>query len=73
MPEQRQTFRVPLNCPNCRNKGVAVWEEADARDRARGPERKLISLEGAFHSETGRTMSGDPVVVCTACDEIQDD
>jgi hypothetical protein len=50
-----------------------VWEESADQDRARGAERSLISLHGEFHRETGRAASGDPVIVCNACDEIQPD
>lgn len=70
MPPARQTFPVSLVCPNCSNGGTALWEEAGLFDRSRGPERRLMSLEGKFHAEAGRTNSGDPVVVCSECDEI---
>ena len=73
MTQQRQQFTVPINCANCNALGAVVWEEAGNHDRARGAERRLVSIHGAFHHETGRTNSGDPVIVCDACDEIQPD
>ena len=33
----------------------------------------LVEVHGEFHAETGRTESGDPVIVCNACDTIQRD
>ncbi len=57
---------IPLVCPECLSLGAAVWgEQADGKMR-------LISLHGNFHSETGRTAPGETVIVCTACDTIQD-
>jgi hypothetical protein len=35
--------------------------------------RKLVSVSSGFHAETGRTDSGDPVIVCGVCDCIQPD
>jgi hypothetical protein len=70
-PQDRQRFSVPLKCPNCGAEGFARWEEAGGRRH--GVERKLIVLDGGFHTEAGRTQSGDPMIVCDACDEIQPD
>lgn len=68
----RHKFQTALVCPNCRQAGSAHWEENENANPL-GPQRKLISLEGAFHSEIGRTHSGDPMIVCGTCDEIQQD
>lgn len=73
MMEPRQTFSIALLCFNCGNDGTALWEEAGRFDRARGAERRLLSLTGKFHAESGRTNSGDPVIVCNECDEILPD
>jgi hypothetical protein len=73
MADERQQFTVAITCPNCGACGAVVWEESADQDRARGAERSLISLHGEFHRETGRAASGDPVIVCNACDEIQPD
>lgn len=62
---------IVLNCPNCGARGAARWEESGGNDRRRV--RKLIVLDGGFHTEAGRTQSGDPMIVCDACDEIQPD
>jgi hypothetical protein len=72
-PQERQRFSASLKCPNCDAAGSAQWEESGSTDRTRGSERTLIGLLGEFHAETGRTNSGDPVIVCNACDEIQPD
>lgn len=69
---RRDKFAKDLNCKNCGQAGVAVWEENSCLSEY-GPQRRLISLHGRFHWEEGRTASGDPVIVCTNCDEIQPD
>jgi hypothetical protein len=71
MADEPQQFTIAVACPNCDGRGAAIWEESG--DPARGLARRLISLQGAFHRETGRTGSGDPVIVCNACDEILPD
>lgn len=73
MPDERQRFNASIKCPNCGAQGFAQWEESGSTDRTRGSERTLILLDGEFHTEAGRTQSGDPVIVCNACDEIQPD
>jgi len=73
MADERQRFTVTITCPNCDASGAVVWEESADHDRDRGSERRLISVDGEFHRETGRTPSGDPVIVCNVCDEIQPD
>jgi hypothetical protein len=72
-PQERQRFSTSLKCPNCGVQGFVQWEESGGTDRMRGSERTLIVLDGAFHTEVGRTPSGDPIIVCNACDEIQPD
>jgi len=73
MTAARQQFTVPIACPNCATLGAVVWEESGSRDRMRGPERELVIIHGEFHQETARAPSGDPVIVCNLCDEIQPD
>lgn len=73
MSGKREQFTISIVCSNCGTLGAVVWEEAGGNDRRRGPERKLIAIHGEFHHETGRTMSGDPLIVCTLCDQIQAD
>lgn len=69
---ERDQFRLNLRCPHCDALGAATWEE-NSFANPKGVERKLIQVHGDFHSEAGRTKSGDPVVVCNACDTIQQD
>jgi len=73
MPGQRQQFTVPIACPNCATLGAVVWEESGSKDRTRGSERRLVMIHGEFHQEIARAPSGDPVIVCNICDEIQAD
>lgn len=73
MTQDRQRSSTSLKCPNCGAQGFVQWEESGSTDRKRGSERKLIVLDGGFHTEAGRTQSGDPIIVCDACDEIQPD
>jgi hypothetical protein len=73
MAGKRQEFTVAIICANCGTPGAVVWEEAGDQHREHGPQRRLISLHGEFHRESGRTRSGDPLIICNACDEIQPD
>jgi len=50
-----------------------TWNESAAQDRPRGPDRRLIGVTPGFHAETGRAQSGDAVIVCDTCDQIQPD
>jgi hypothetical protein len=68
----RRQFRVRITCPDCDTPGAVVWEEnSHARDG--GFRRLLVAVEGGFHPETGRTQSGDPLIICNVCDTIQKD
>jgi hypothetical protein len=70
---KRDQFTVPLKCPNCGQVGSAVWEEDDGHTKGQNAPRKLLRLSNGFHTEKGRTHSGDPIIVCDPCDEIQPD
>jgi len=62
---------LSLHCTHCRQTGSAVWEDSAAPAPGRGRQRKLMHLSEGFHSETGRTFSKDPLIVCDRCDQIQ--
>jgi hypothetical protein len=64
-------FSAPFKCTNCAQEGVRVWEESDKQSRIAGEGRKLVSVSEGFHIETGRTASGEPLIVCDVCDEFQ--
>lgn len=52
-----------ISCPNCEEPGLLVWEVL-------GPdERRLISVHGNFHTETGPGSELETVV----CDKCGDD
>lgn len=68
----RDQFRVELKCPHCGALGAVTWEE-NSHANPKGAQRRLVQVAGDFHSETGRTQSGDPLIVCSQCDTIQDD
>jgi hypothetical protein len=68
----RDRFTLPLSCPRCGAAGSVTWEENSAVN-PKGPQRLLIQVDGGFHAETGRTRSGDPLIVCNGCDQIQTD
>lgn len=72
-PDLRDRFTNILNCPQCGQIGGITWEENAIGHREGGAERRLIDVSPGFHSEAGRTQSGDPVIVCTNCDTIQAD
>ena len=61
-----------LRSGHCGAMGVVTWEE-NARPQPGGMQRSLVELHGDFHSELGRSPSGDPLIVCNACDTIQPD
>ena len=72
MADERSRFSAAITCPNCGQTGDVVWDEATGPDRTRGRQRQLVYISGGFHSETGRTQSGDPLVICDVCDQIQE-
>ncbi len=71
--ETRRDFRIAITCANCGQTGTVTWQESVAAERPCGLERRLISVTSGFHAETGRTQSGDAVIVCDGCDQIQPD
>ncbi len=64
---------VQITCPHCGQSGTMVWEEDDGLTLGPKGKRKLVSSAKGFHAEDGRTDSGDPLIICDACDKIQDD
>ncbi len=69
----RRQFQVDITCSNCGQNGAVTWSESIAMDRPHGPERRLVAISPGFHAETGRSQSGDALIVCDSCDEIQAD
>lgn len=69
----REQFTVDIACPHCAQNGAVVWEENTLGNRQNGIQRAFISVSAGFHTEAGRTQSGDPVIVCNKCDTIQPD
>lgn len=69
----RDRFSLDLNCPHCGQIGKIAWEENDASHREAGSQRRLLDVSPGFHTEAGRTQSGDPLVVCDVCDAILPD
>ena len=51
---------VSIECSHCGQKGSAVYAA-----------RILLKLSDGFHSEIGRTQTGEAVIVCDICDQIQ--
>jgi hypothetical protein len=66
-------FSASFFCPNCKQAGVREWMESAALSRLFGMGRTLAGVSEGFHIETGRTASGEPIIVCNTCDEIQPD
>ena len=73
MAGEPSRFNVAITCPNCGQTGHVIWEEASEPGRTRGSQRQIIQIPDGFHQETGRTRSGHPLIVCNACDQIQED
>ena len=69
---ERGRFTLPLTCPHCGAEGAVAWEE-NTQMSAQGLQRSLVSVQGAFHAEAGRSNSGDPLIVCNSCDQIMPD
>ena len=67
-PDGRERFTLPIKCADCGQQGAVTWEENGASNRAQGSERQLVALSEGFHTETGRTRSRDPLIVCDHCD-----
>lgn len=55
---------VSIECSHCGQKGCAVYADGP------GATRMLVKLADGFHVETGRTKTGDALIVCDSCDEI---
>ena len=55
-----------LECPECGQAGVVTW-------KMYGSKRRPMGVSKAFHLETGRIASGESIIVCNICDEIQPD
>jgi len=67
------TFETMIKCPNCSQSGRLQWDEGAGGGHERGGTRIYLSVSEGFHREAGRMLSGDPVIVCNICDEIQPD
>ena len=72
MPDEQHAFTVQLKCSHCGQVGHLVWHQTDASFQALGIERRLAHVSIGFHPELGRTRSGEPLIICTRCDQIQD-
>ena len=68
----RDQFTQPLTCAHCGAHGSVTWEE-NSDTSPNGPQRRLVAMDGGFHAESGSTRSGDPLIVCNGCDQIQAD
>jgi hypothetical protein len=66
-------FAVAFQCPNCGQKGARHWEEGASHSRTLGSDRAYLNVSNGFHCEKGRAASGEPLIVCDVCDEIQPD
>jgi len=72
MSDEQPLITVKLRCPHCGQLGHVVWQAANASYRASGIERRLVQVSSGFHPELGRDRSGEPLIICTQCDQIQD-
>ena len=52
-----------IACPDCGQQGTACWVEIGASPR-------LVALTGGFHPESGRTSSGELLIICDRCDAL---
>jgi hypothetical protein len=70
LPDAQQ-FSQALVCPECGQKGSVVWSETILAMPPLGSRRLLLFVSPGFHAESGRTHSGEVLVVCSECDMIQ--
>jgi hypothetical protein len=68
-----EQFVATFKCTNCEQAGDRTWEESSTQSRFVGEGRTLVCVSSGFHIETGRTATGEPLIVCNECDEIQPD
>jgi hypothetical protein len=68
---ERRNFETIIKCPTCGQSGSLAWVEGPGGGQERGGSRIFVLVSKGFHQETGRMPSGDPVIVCDNCDEIQ--
>jgi hypothetical protein len=68
-----QQFTNSIRCAGCGQTGVAAWEENRGDARRAGATRKLVLLSAGFHSEAGKTQSGDPLILCNSCGAVLPD
>jgi uncharacterized C2H2 Zn-finger protein len=61
----RDPFKLILKCPDCGPQGAAVRTRTAA-------DQQFDEIGAGFHSETGRTRTGEALIICDACDTILD-
>jgi uncharacterized C2H2 Zn-finger protein len=59
----RSPFMLMLKCPDCGLQGAAVRTETVAG-------QQFDEIGAGFHSEMGRTRTGEALIICDACDTI---
>ena len=64
-------FTQELVCPDCGQKGTALWEENSSAGRV-GSAQRVVELSEGFHVEEGRSAAGVALVICNVCDAIQE-
>jgi hypothetical protein len=69
MSEKRRRSSVPIACPACDQKGVAIWEEA-ALPNPQGLAPKLLSLPVEFVRRDKSHMTNVPEIVCRNCGTV---
>ncbi len=72
-PSGHNRFSVSIKCPDCGQTGSVAWEEDDGMMPGKKSARVFVDVTTGFHTEHGRTKSGDPIIVCNVCDCIQTD
>lgn len=73
MAHPQNRFAVNITCPECGQTGYRAWQQGEGGGQERGGTRVFTSVSQGFHKEEGRMPSGDPIIVCDNCDEIQPD
>lgn len=65
---RRESYSAYLECPKCRRKGSAVWEENENPVHNGGNlARTLKTISDGFHKGNGTDRAGDPEILCDQC------
>lgn len=72
MSDERTRFTVKIECPKCKQTGIAIWEEA-AAPNPHGLEPTLVEIPEGFYQRVRKNLLHVPELVCGLCGAIISD